>query len=217
MSALLAPDARDVLLVIDVQNDFCPGGKLPVPRGHEVVPVINRLAEKFENVVLTQDWHPPGHQSFASTHPGRKPLDTIDTEHGIRYSGRIIACSTCGAALRDDSAAPTRNWCCGRATIRRSTPTRRSTKTIARRAPDLPDTCANVASRRIFLAGLAFDFCVHYSAEDAHCEGFEAIVIENACRGIDVDGSVAATRERFRILGIRCIPADAIEVRPAGA
>ena len=84
MSEKIAVGDRDILLVVDVQNDFCPGGSLPVPRGEEVVPLINRLARRFEHVILTQDWHPPGHQSFASTHPGKKPFDTIEVSYGAQ-------------------------------------------------------------------------------------------------------------------------------------
>jgi nicotinamidase/pyrazinamidase len=93
----------DVLLVVDVQNDFCPGGGLAVPQGHEVVPLINRLAQRFEHVVLTQDWHPPAHQSFASTHPGRKPYETIEVAYGpqILWPDHCIQ-ATSGADLRED-------------------------------------------------------------------------------------------------------------------
>jgi nicotinamidase/pyrazinamidase len=80
----MSPGARDVLLVVDVQNDFCPGGALAVPRGDEVIPLVNRLARSFSHVVLSQDWHPPGHHSFASTYPGRKPFDTIELSYGAQ-------------------------------------------------------------------------------------------------------------------------------------
>ena len=122
---------------------------------------------------------------------------------------------TGGAAFRQGSRRSRMpSWCCARVITARSTPIRRSTKTIARRRPGLPAICASAASRRVFLAGLAFDFCVRYSAEDAYREGFAAIVIEDGCRGIDVSGSMAATREQFRTMGIRCVSASAIEGGP---
>src|SRR6476646_9024604 len=103
MSQSVTIGARDVLLVVDIQNDFCPGGKLAVPRGDEVVPLINRLAARFTHVVLTQDWHPPGHMSFASSHPGRKPYDTVQVSYGSQelWPDHCIQ-ATPGADFRKD-------------------------------------------------------------------------------------------------------------------
>src|ERR1700757_4881057 len=107
MSELVTPDDHDVLIVVDVQNDFCPGGALAVPRGDEVVPIVSRLAAKFRNVVLTQDWHPRGHLSFASSHPGKQAFETIE----VSYGSQVLWPDHCvqdkfGAALRDDLVTP---------------------------------------------------------------------------------------------------------------
>ena len=209
---------RDVLLIVDIQNDFCPGGNLSVPRGDEVVPLINGLAARFAHIVLTQDWHPRGHLSFASSHPGKNPYQTIEAAYGaqVLWPDHCVQ-GTSGAAFRDDLAVPHAELVLRKGYHREIDSysaffeNDRSTRT------GLTGYLRERGFRRVFLAGLAIDFCVRYSAEDAHREGFEAIVIEDACRGIDVDGSVAATRELFRILGIRCIPADAIEIPSAGA
>jgi nicotinamidase/pyrazinamidase len=201
-------NGADVLIVIDAQNDFCPGGALAVPRGDEVVPIINRLAARFRNVVLTQDWHPTGHFSFASTHPGSKPFDTIAAPYGpqilwpdhcvqgtpgaefhpglhiphaalVLRKGMAPAIDSYSAFYENDHATPT----------------------------GLVGYCRERGLSRVFLAGLAFDFCVRYSAEDAQREGFAVFVVEDACRGMDVDGSMALTRSILAALGVACISA----------
>jgi nicotinamidase/pyrazinamidase len=205
-----AADA-DVLLVVDVQKDFCPGGRLAVPRGDEVVPIVNRLAAKFTNVVLTQDWHPPGHLSFASSHPGRQPFETIDVAYGaqVLWPDHCVQ-STAGAEFREDLLIPHAALVI-RKGIRRAIDSYSAFYENDRATPTgLAGYLRERGLRRVFLAGLAFDFCVRYSAEDARREGFEAIVIEDACRGIDVDGSVAATRARLKELDVRCIAAEEI-------
>jgi nicotinamidase/pyrazinamidase len=205
-----AADA-DVLLVVDVQKDFCPGGRLAVPRGDEVVPIVNRLAAKFTNVVLTQDWHPPGHLSFASSHPGRQPFETIDVAYGaqVLWPDHCVQ-STAGAEFREDLLIPHAALVI-RKGIRRAIDSYSAFYENDRATPTgLAGYLRERGLRRVFLAGLAFDFCVRYSAEDARREGFEAIVIEDACRGIDVDGSVAATRARLTELDVRCIAAEEI-------
>jgi nicotinamidase/pyrazinamidase len=205
-----AADA-DVLLVVDVQKDFCPGGRLAVPRGDEVVPIVNRLAAKFTNVVLTQDWHPPGHLSFASSHPGRQPFETIDVAYGaqVLWPDHCVQ-GTAGAEFREDLLIPHAALVI-RKGIRRAIDSYSAFYENDRATPTgLAGYLRERGLRRVFLAGLAFDFCVRYSAEDARREGFEAIVIEDACRGIDVDGSVAATRARLRELDVRCIAAEEI-------
>ena len=209
---------RDILLIVDIQNDFCPGGNLPVPRGDEVVLLINGLATRFAHVVLTQDWHPRGHLSFASSHSGKQPYHTIELAYGaqILWPDHCVQ-GTSGAAFREDLAVPHAELVLRKGYHREINSYSAFYENDRKTRTGLAGYLRERGFRRVFLAGLAFDFCVGYSAEDAHREGFEAIVIEAACRGIDVDGSMAATRERFRILGIRCIPADAIEVRPAGA
>src|SRR5262245_282678 len=199
----------DVLLVVDVQNDFCPGGNLAVPRGDEVVPVINALARRFQHVVLTQDWHPAGHQSFASSHPGRKPYETIQAAYGpqILWPDHCIQ-GTRGADLRADLDIPH-----SALVIRKGF--RPHIDSYSALYENDHKTRTGLAGylrerdlKRIFAVGLALDFCVRYSAEDAKREGFDVVVIEDACRGIDVEGSVKATRESFASLGIVPTRAD---------
>jgi len=194
-----------------VQNDFCPGGALSVPRGDEIVPTVNRLAANFRNVVLTQDWHPAGHLSFASTHPGRSPYETIAMPYGaqVLWPDHCVQ-GTRGAAFHGGLDIPHAGLVIRKGTDRaidsysalyendRTTPTGLTGYLRERRIA------------RLFLAGLALDFCVRYSAEDAVREGFAVVVIENACRGIDVGGSIAATRSSFAALGVACISAEKV-------
>jgi nicotinamidase/pyrazinamidase len=211
MSDTFTTGERDVLLVVDIQKDFCPGGNLAVPRGDEVVPLINGLAGKFAHVVLTQDWHPPRHLSFASSHPGKKPYDFIEVTYGtqILWPDHCVQ-GTRGAEFRSDLDIAKAELVLRKGYHReidsysafyendRTTPT------------GLGGYLRERGFTRVFLAGLAFDFCVRYSAEDAHREGFEVIVIEDVCRAIDIEGSADATRALFKELGIHCISASAI-------
>lgn len=199
----------DVLVVVDVQNDFCPDGALAVPRGDEIIPIVNGLAARFRNVVLTQDWHPRGHSSFASSHPGKKPFETI----AVSYGPQVLWPDHCvqgmqgaefHAALRADHAAlvlrkgfhqPIDSYSAFYENDR-TTPT------------GLTGYLRERGLTRLFFAGLAFDFCVRYSAEDARREGFDAFVIEDACRSIDLEGSVTATRTSLAVLGVPCLRAQ---------
>jgi nicotinamidase/pyrazinamidase len=199
----------DVLLVVDVQNDFCPGGALAVPQGDEVVPVVNRLAQEFRNVVLTQDWHPRGHLSFASTHPGKRPFETIAAPYGaqVLWPDHCVQ-ETPGAqfhrALHIPHAALVVRKGCDRAIDSYSALYENDRKTPT----GLTGYLRERGFTRIYLAGLAFDFCVRYSAEDARREGFSVLVVDDACRGIDVENSVAATRASLAALGIACVAAQ---------
>jgi nicotinamidase/pyrazinamidase len=198
----------DVLIIVDVQNDFCPGGALAVPQGDEVVPIINSLAARFRNVVLTQDWHPRGHTSFASSHPGKRPFETIEAPYGpqVLWPDHCVQ-ATPGAEFHRSLHAPHAVLIVRKGFDRaidsysafyendRSTPT------------GLVGYLRERGLTRVFLAGLAFDFCVRYSAEDARREGFDAFVVEDACRAIDMAGSVAATRSSLSALGVPCLTA----------
>jgi nicotinamidase/pyrazinamidase len=202
---------NDVLLVIDVQNDFCPGGRLPVPEGDKVVPVINALARRFQHVVATQDWHPAGHHSFASSHAGHKPYDTIEVAYGpqILWPDHCVQ-GTDGAEFRADLALQNLEL-----VIRKGfRPHIDSYSALFENDHKTPTGLAGYLSergfKRVFVCGLALDFCVRYSAEDAKCQGFDVVVIEDACRGIDVGGSVQATRKSFAALGIATVQAAAI-------
>ena len=197
-----------VLIVVDVQNDFCPGGALAVPGGDEIIPVVNRLAARFRNVVLTQDWHPRGHSSFASSHPGKKPFETVTAYYGtqVLWPDHCVQ-NTAGAAFHQALDIPhaaliVRKGMHG--TIDSySTFYENDRKT----ATGLTGYLRERGLTRLFLAGLAFDFCVRYSAEDARRQGFDAFVIEDACRSIDLDGSLAATHTSLAGLGVPCINA----------
>jgi nicotinamidase/pyrazinamidase len=211
MAETITIGPSDVLLVVDVQNDFCPGGNLAVPRGAEVVPAINRLADQFQHVILTQDWHPVGHRSFASSHAGRQPFDTIKVSYGpqILWPDHCVQ-ATSGAQFHDDLQIRHAEL-----VLRKGfRPTIDSYSAFYENDRGTPTGLAGYLRerglRRVFIAGLALDFCVRYSAEDARKGGFDVIVIEDACRGIDVGGSVAATHESFAAHGIDCINQDSL-------
>jgi nicotinamidase/pyrazinamidase len=197
---------RDVLLVVDIQNDFCSDGRLAVPRGEEVVPIVNELAREFEHVVLTQDWHPAGHHSFASSHPGKKPYETIELAYGaqILWPDHCVQDSE-GARLHSDLRVPHAELVLRKGYHREIDSYSAFYENDRKTHTGLAGYLRERGFERVFLAGLAFDFCVRFSAEDARREGFGVAVVENACRGIDIDGSVRATRAALEQLGIRCV------------
>jgi nicotinamidase/pyrazinamidase len=195
-----------VLIIVDVQNDFCPGGALEVPQGDEIIPIVNGLAARFRNVVLTQDWHPRGHWSFASSHPGTKPFDTIAAPYGpqVLWPDHCVQ-DTPGAAFHPALRAPHAALVL-RKGFRHDIDSYSAFYENDRKTPTgLTGYLRERGLTRLFLAGLAFDFCVRYSAEDARREGFDAFVIEDACRGIDIAGSVAATRTSLAAFGVPCV------------
>jgi nicotinamidase/pyrazinamidase len=201
----------DVLIVVDVQNDFCPGGRLAVLRGDEIVPLVNGLAQQFTDVVLTQDWHPGGHHSFASSHAGKEPFQSVAMPYGpqVLWPDHCVQ-GTVGAAFHPGVDIPHAALVV-RKGFRRGIDSYSAFYENDRKTPTgLGGYLRDRGFARTFLAGLAFDFCVRYSAEDARKEGFDVMVIEDACRGIDLGGSVAATRASFAALGIPCIGARAI-------
>ncbi|MBK5199392.1 MAG: bifunctional nicotinamidase/pyrazinamidase [Methyloceanibacter sp.] len=211
MTKKLAVGKGDVLVVVDIQNDFCPGGSLSVPHGDEVVPLINRLAEHFEHVVLTQDWHAPDHLSFASAHPGKQPYKTVMLPYGaqILWPDHCVR-ATRGAEFHKDLQVPHAALVL-RKGIHRTIDSYSTFYENDRTTPTgLVGYLRERGFSRVFLAGLALDFCVRYSAEDAYREGFQVVIIEDACRGIDVNDSMAATRESFSMLGIACTVAEAV-------
>jgi nicotinamidase/pyrazinamidase len=201
---------RDVLLVVDVQNDFCSDGALAVPGGEKVVPAINRIAQRFRNVVLTQDWHPADHVSFASNHAHKKPYDIIRLDYGeqVLWPDHCVQGTrgaTFHAALHVDQASLV-----VRKGFHRHVDSYSALYENDRTTPTgLLGYLRERELKTVFVAGLAFDFCVRYSAEDARKAGFEVAVIEDACRGIDLDGSVAATHQSFRSLGIPVVSIEA--------
>ena len=193
----------DCLLIIDVQNDFLPGGALAVPDGDQVIPVVNRLAEAFGRVVLTQDWHPSEHVSFAANHAGTQPFGTIELPYGqqVLWPVHCVQHST-GAALADALDVPHAQLIVRKGyhphidsysaffEADRKTPT------------GLLGYLRELGIKRVFCVGLATDFCVAWSALDARAAGLEVAVIEDACRGIDLNGSVAQAWQHMTDAGI---------------
>jgi nicotinamidase/pyrazinamidase len=202
--------SQDVLIVIDVQNDFCPGGALAVADGDAVIPVLHRIAPLFEHVILTQDWHPPAHQSFASAHAGTKPFDQIEVSYGpqVLWPGHCIQ-GTHGAEFH-----PALNLPQAELILRKGfRPQIDSYSAFFENDRSTPTGLAGYLAERnltrVFLAGLAYDYCVGYSALDARRVGLPAIVIRDACRAIDLNGSVAAIEAQFAAADVESIDSSA--------
>lgn len=198
--------ANDMLLGIDIQCDFCQGGTLAVPRGDEVVPVINRIASGFGHFGLTQDWHPKGHISFASSHAGKKPLQRIV----LPYGEQVLWLDHCVPGTKGAEFHPALDTERVEVIIRKGfNPTIDSYSAFyendRRTSTGLGGYLRSRGIQRLFMAGLATDFCVQYSALDARREGFETFVIEEAVRGIDIHGSVADAWQTMDEAGVRLI------------
>jgi nicotinamidase/pyrazinamidase len=193
----------DLLLVVDVQNDFCPGGALAVPEGDAIVPVINRLARGFAHVLLTQDWHPPGHASFASRHPGRQPFETIELPYGtqILWPDHCVQ-GTPGAAFHPRLDIPHAELVLRKGYHPSIDSYSAFRENDRRTATGLAAYLRERGFARVTLCGLATDFCVLYSALDAVAAGFAATVVLDACRGIDRDGSIARALDEMREAGV---------------
>ena len=205
---------QDVLIIIDMQNDFCPGGALAVAGGDEVLPVIERISLKFEHIILTQDWHPAGHRSFASAHTGREPFDSIELEYGAQtlWPDHCIQ-GTKGAALHP-SLERTRAEMILRKGFRSHVDSysaffENDHVTSTGLAGYLKDR----GLARVFLAGLAYDFCVGYSALDARRLGLPVVVFRDACRSIDTNGSLASIEAEFEIAGVRVMESSSLTDR----
>jgi nicotinamidase/pyrazinamidase len=196
------PD-RDLLLVIDVQNDFCPGGALAVADGDAVVPAIASLMPRFAHVAFTQDWHPPGHRSFASAHPGRSPYETVPFPYGDQtlWPDHCVQ-GTRGAAFHDGLDAR-RAELIVRKGFRPEIDSYSAFFENDRTTPTgLAGYLRERGFTRVVMCGLATDFCVAYSAVDARRQGFEATVLLGASRAIDLGGSLAAATGRMREAGV---------------
>tara|TARA_R110002110_G_scaffold134697_2_gene318188 strand:- start:858 stop:1478 length:621 start_codon:yes stop_codon:yes gene_type:complete len=205
MTAAAKTDTR-ALIVIDVQTGFCPGGNLAVPGGDEIVPGINALMVDFDHVILTQDWHPAGHSSFASSHPGRAPYDVID----MPYGAQVLWPDHCIQGTRDAAFHPDLHTDRARAVIRKGfNPAVDSYSAFFENDRETPTglegllRALNITD--LTLVGLATDFCVNFSALDAARLGFDVAVREDLSRAIDLDGSLAAARTAMEKAGVALI------------
>jgi nicotinamidase/pyrazinamidase len=189
---------QDLFLVVDVQSDFCPGGALAVRNGDAVIPVIHRIAPRFENIVLTQDWHSPQHFSFASAHPGKHPFEQIELSYGQQtlWPDHCIQ-GTPGAQFHP-----------GLQLIRAELVLRKGFRPAIdsysaffendrATSTGLGGYLRERGFKRVFIAGLAYDYCVAYSALDARRLGFDVIIVRDACQAIDLNGSVAEMEMQF--------------------
>jgi len=202
----IEPGAGDVLIVVDVQNDFCPGGRLAVQRGDEVVPVVNALATRFENIVLTQDWHPAGHQSFATSHPGRKPFDSVQLPYGeqVLWPDHCVQGSD-GAALHKDLSVPRAQLVVRKGFRKRVDSYSAFLEADRKSRTGLEGYLKERGIKRVFVCGLATDFCVAWTAIDARKLRFATLVVEDACRAIDMQGSLAAAWRKMKKAGVKRI------------
>jgi nicotinamidase/pyrazinamidase len=206
----------DALLVIDLQNDFCPavagiGGRLAVAGGHDIVPTINSLALKFDHVLLTQDWHPAGHISFASTHPGATAFQTIAAPYGAQtlWPDHCLQHSE-GAALHPALDVPHAELIL-RKGFRRDIDSYSAFLENDHQTPTgLAGYLRERGLTRLFLCGLAYDFCVRFSAIDGKQLGFETLVIEDATRAVALPGSVEATNAALANAGVPRIGSAAL-------
>jgi len=208
----IVPDATSVLIVVDVQNCFITGA-LAVPHGAEVVAVINKIAPAFENVVLTQDWHPRGHASFASAHPGRKPFETIKLPYGnqVLWPDHCVQ-GTPDAALDKDLDIPQAELIVRKGFHRDVDSYSAFEEANRTSGTGLRGYLQERGIKRVFVSGLATDFCVAWTALDARKSAFETYVIEDACRGIDLNGSMGAAWREMRARGVRRIQSSDIEL-----
>ena len=200
----IKPGIKDALIVVDVQNDFCPGGRLAVQKGDEVVPLANALAKRFENVVLTQDWHPPGHRSFATAHPGSKPFDSVKLPYGeqVLWPDHCVQGSD-GAALHKDLSVPHAQLLLRKGHHREVDSYSAFLEADRKTRTGLEGYLDERGIKRVFVCGLATDFCVAWTALDARKLGFGSAVIEDACRAIDNAGSLDNAWRELRKAGVK--------------
>jgi nicotinamidase/pyrazinamidase len=200
-------DVHDVLIVTDVQNDFCPGGALAVPHGDEVIAPIHRVAPLFEHIILTQDWHPANHTSFATSHPGKQPFETVE----LAYGKQTLWPPHCVQGSAGAEFHPALHLPQAELILRKGfRPQIDSYSAFFENDRATPTGLAGYLREReltrVFLAGLAYDYCVGYSALDARRLGLEAFVLRDACRAIDLNGSAAAIENEFAGAGVTVIP-----------
>ena len=203
--------SEDVLIVIDVQNDFCPGGALAVPDGDAVIGPIHRVAELFEHVVLTQDWHTRDHYSFASAHAGKKPYEQIELSYGAQtlWPDHCVQ-GTSGASFHPDLDVRSAELIVRKGFHRTIDSYSAFFENDHATPTGLAGYLRERALTRVFLAGLAYDYCVAYSALDARRLGLQAYVLRDACRAIDLDGSAAAAEAKFARAGVHVVDSSAL-------
>jgi nicotinamidase/pyrazinamidase len=211
MADALVPRNDDALLVVDVQNDFVRGGALAAPDGETILPLVNRLIGVFAQVVVTQDWHPPGHASFASSHPGAKPFDVIATPYGrqVLWPDHCVQGAP-GAALVAGLAVDSAFLLLRKGIHAAIDSYSAFVEADGKTTTGLAALLGARGVGRVFICGLATDFCVAYSALDSRAAGFETLVIEDACRAIDANGSLAAAWARMDAAGVRRIASTAL-------
>src|ERR1700694_2891078 len=211
--AAIKPDDASALLVIDVQNCFLPGGSLAVKDGEQVVAAINRIAKGFANVVMTQDWHTAGHISFASSHAGKKPFETIDLPYGkqVLWPDHCVQ-GTDGAALSKDLSIPQAALVIRKGFHQNVDSYSAFTEADGKTTTGLAAYLKARQIERLFVAGLATAFCVAWTALDARKAGFETYVVEDACRGIDTQGSLAKAWADMANAGVKRIQSNDLAV-----
>jgi nicotinamidase/pyrazinamidase len=202
----ITPGSDTALIVVDVQNCFTPGGSLAVKEGDEIIPLINRLAKAFQNVVLTQDWHAPGHVSFASSHAGKKPFDSVELAYGkqILWPDHCVQ-GTDGAAIHKDINIPHAQLIIRKGFNRNVDSYSAFVEADGRSKTGLDGYFNERGIKSVYVVGLATDFCVAWTAMDARTLGLAATVIEDACRGIDTQGSLAAAWKSMEQAGVKRI------------
>ena len=206
LAAAIKPLDTDVFLVIDMQNCFVPGGSLAVKEGDAIVPLINKIAKSFKHVVLTQDWHTPDHVSFASQHSGKKPFEAIKAPYGtqVLWPDHCVQ-GTEGAALVKGLDIAHAELILRKGYRKEVDSYSAFLEADKKTTTGLTGYLKARGLKRVFLAGLATDFCVAWSAIDARKQGFDAYVIDDACRGIDANGSLAAAWKDMGRAGVKKI------------
>lgn len=209
----LKPAANAALIVVDVQNCFIEGGTLPVKGGAEVVPVINKLAGAFQNVVVTQDWHTPGHASFATAYHGKKPFETTTLKYGtqVLWPDHCVQ-GTDDASLHKDLKLPTAQLIIRKGYNKGVDSYSAFEEADHKTVTGLAGYLKARGIKTVYITGLATDFCVAWTAMDARKAGFEAYVIEDATRGIDLNGSLAAAWKQMAAKGVKRIQSSDIEM-----
>jgi nicotinamidase/pyrazinamidase len=202
---------NDLLLVVDVQNDFCTGGALAVPGGDQVIPIIHKIAPLFEHIIFTQDWHPPNHQSFASAHPGKRPFEQMRLSYGEQtlWPDHCVQGSK-GAEFHHGLHLPQAELILRKGFRPQIDSYSAFFENDRATATGLAGYLRERDLTRVFLAGLAYDYCVAYSALDARRLGIPVVVVRDACRAIDLNGSVAATEAQFAAAGVTLSESPAI-------